>query len=543
MPKRFWSSQAAVNQVICSCLFQLLEFIVADSKCAASMEIDTFDKLRLIERTIRETIRQYNLEDVLTGLRGTADVIPEFIIGGTALFAIRYCKPGPIGPDYRPLKSSVTAHLTDLVAQYQIADPLGFDPSIQDRYHRSNPVFTLLRIFGNQAPYSIAFFGQHARPLILFEEIPRQLVGSKGMPDFDLEGSFHKISGASLSDFVNVGYVSFVASYSHAGFTRGYFEKARSCGFNLPRGNLILPALNKLAAEPSKLRQLYLKYRGADRRFGMYDFNPLFLHPIVRPWKHKNQLFMDADRLVAPLPNLILYRISQGVFYDLFNHYGTTFSNYFGYVFESYVGLILSHSLGSSRLLSENDIRKTYSPAKGKVPDWIIVNGRTAILVECKATRFSRAALTVGDEGAINDSLKQVAKGLLQLANFRDACLARAPGLDMLHDCRDFKPLLVTMEPLYLINSTLFRGYLDNQLAAEGIADLPWRILAVGQIEALQPHLDAGVQMSRVLDDLGAKQFDSILQQIQAKTGLTFKDSYLYSVSKRLDERLGIPDL
>jgi hypothetical protein len=507
------------------------------------MEIDSFDKLRVIEGTIRETIRQYNLEEVLTGLRGAVDVIPEFIIGGTALFAIRYCKPGSIGPDYRPLKFPVIAHLTDLVAQYQIADPLGFDQAIQDRYYGSNPVFTLLRIFGNQAPYSMGFFGQHARPLILFEEIPKQLVGAKGIPEFDLEGSFHKISGASLSDFIKVGYVSFVAAYSNPGFTRGYFEKARSCGFNLPRGNLILPALNKLAAERGKLRQLYLKHRGTDRRFGMYDFNPLFLHPIVRPWKQKNQLLMDADRLVAPLPNLILYRISQGVFYDLFNHYGTAFSNYFGYVFESYVGRILSHSMGSGTLSSENDTRKTYSPAKGKVPDWIIINGRTAILVECKATRFSRTALTGGDEGAINDSLKQVVKGLLQLANFKEACLARAPGLDMLHDCRDFKPLLVTMEPLYLINSTFFRGYLDNQLAAEGIADLPWRILAIDQIERLQPHLAAGVQLSEVLDDLGREQFEDVLQKVQAQTGLAFKDSYLYSVSKRLDERLGIPDL
>jgi hypothetical protein len=333
------------------------------------------------------------------------------------------------------------------VTQYQIADPLGFNESIQENYYDSNPVFTLLRIFGNQAPYCIDFFGQQARPLLLFQEIPKEIAGSKRGTKFDLESSFYEISGVPLTDFINVGYVSFAAAHSNDGFTRGYFEKARSQGFNLPKGNLILPALDKLAADSRKLKQLYLKGRTHDRRFAMYDFNPLFLHPIVRPWKQQKALLMDSDLLVAPIPNLILYRISMGIFYDLFNHFKTDFSNYFGHVFEAYVGRILHHSICSGNLLSENDIRKTYSPEKGKVPDWIVIEGTTAILIECKATRFSRAALTTGEESAIHDSLKQVMKGLRQLYWFREACIAKQPGLEALHSCTDFKPLLVSLEP------------------------------------------------------------------------------------------------
>jgi hypothetical protein len=288
-----------------------------------TMDIDSLESLQLAEKHIKQIIQHYKLEEVLISLRQGLDIVPAFILGATALFAIRYCKPGQIDPNYRTLEWQIVHRLTDLVAQFQLADPLGVDRNIQEKYYDSNPVFTLLRIFGNQAPYSIDFFGQHARPLLLFQEIPKQIAGSEHIPKFDLEDSFQKISGVSSTDFINVGYVSFAAAHSNAGFTRGYFEKARSQEFNLPKGNLILPALSKLAADARELKQIYLKHRLKDRRFAMYDFNPLFLFPIVRPWQQKTFFSMDLDRLVAPIPNLILYRISTGVFYDLFNHFKT----------------------------------------------------------------------------------------------------------------------------------------------------------------------------------------------------------------------------
>jgi hypothetical protein len=176
------------------------------------------------------------------------------------------------------------------------------------------------------------------------------------------------------------------------------------------------------------------------------------------------------------------------------------------------------------------------------VPDWIIIDGTTAVLVECKATRFSKPALVTGEESAINDSLKQVIKGLRQLHWFREACIAKRPGLEVLHSCTDFKPLLLSLEPLYLVNSTFFREYIDGQLAPEGIVGLPWRILAVDQLEKLQPHLAEGVKLDEVLENLNRKQFDTILEEAHDKTGLTFKDSFLHSVSEELHRRLGIYD-
>src|SRR5205085_3110224 len=121
---------------------------------------------------------------------------------------------------------------------------------------------------------------------------------------------------------------------------------------------------------------------------------------------------------------------------------------------------ILQHASACSTLFSEDDLRQHYSSDSGKkVPDWVIIEGETAILIECKATRFSRAALATGSEAAVNDSLKQVIKGLRQLDNFRQACLAKKAGLEALHGCKMFRSVVVTLEPLYLINSLFFRKY------------------------------------------------------------------------------------
>lgn len=171
-----------------------------------------------------------------------------------------------------------------------------------------------------------------------------------------------------------------------------------------------------------------------------------------------------------------------------------------------------------------------------------MLDGNQAVLIECKATRFSRAALTSGEESAVRDSLKQVLKGLRQLAEFRRACLARTAGLEFLENCTVFKPVLVTLEHLYLINSVLFRDYLDEELRTNGITSLPWQILSVNELEVLQPHLDHGLGIGKVLKDLEGRTFNTVLSELFRDTGLTYKDSFLYKTDQELYRRLGVAD-
>jgi hypothetical protein len=224
------------------------------------------------------------------------------------------------------------------------------------------------------------------------------------------------LNGVPLTDFIRVGSVAWAAARSsnQLGFSRDYFDKARALGINLPQ-DAEIPVLDQLTTTSEDFIAEYEKQRNPNSLFAMYNFNPLLSYPIVRPYRFEQAPPPEKDAMVAPLPNLILSRLSVGIFYQLYNHHSTKFSEYFGHLLEEYVGVILQNSTSSSStLLSEKDIRRTYPEEKGKVPDWAIVDGSTAVLIECKATRFTRPALNTCSEDAVNYSLKQVVKGLKQ---------------------------------------------------------------------------------------------------------------------------------
>lgn len=109
-----------------------------------------------------------------------------------------------------------------------------------------------------------------------------------------------------------------------------------------------------------------------------------------------------------------------------------------------------------------------------------------------------------------------------------------------LHDCTTFKPVLVTLEPLYMINSKPFQNHINERLATEeGIINLPWLILSVQELEILQPHLAAGIELEKVLNDLRDKPFNTVLEETHSQTGLTYKDSFLYKKEQELYSQLG----
>ena len=272
----------------------------------------------------------------------------------------------------------------------------------------------------------------------------------------------------------------------------------------------------------------------------MYDFNPLLSYPVIKPCQDKQFSISDKDFIHAPIPELVASRFSSGIFYQMFNIYGRDFSTYFGHVFERYVGLVLQNCITSEELVSELDIRNFYPINKGKCPDWILIDGSTAIFFECKITRFSRAAQAIASEDTINSSLTQVKKGLKQLANFISACQSKIKELQKLQDCISFKPIFVSLEPLLLINSNFFRDHIDSLLLSEGISNLNWQILSIDELEALQPHIVAGYSLSKVLDDLSHKQFSDVLQDLISQTNRTFADSFLYPKQEELYQRLNI---
>lgn len=506
------------------------------------MKINSLADLEKLESQIASVFGKVKFGDVLHSLyllkRSSPELRP-FMVGGVALFAARFCPPSKTS---QLIKNYDIRHLVDLSNDYYLADPITFDKDLHEEFMNSNSVFMMLRLVSSQFPFEPGLFSEFSRPALLFHEIPKQLQGLPDIPQFDFESKFQAITGVSVLDFITTGFVISSASRGNFAVSQDYFKKTRKQGINIPNDQILKAILNQLVGNKLRLIELYESRKNEDRRFMMYDFNPLLSYPIIRPCQNKQFSTPDKDFIHAPVPELVASRISTGIFYQMYNAYTTEFSEYFGFIFERYVGLVLEKCLLSEQLLSESDIRTFYPTKKGKVPDWIMIDGSTAIFLECKATRFSRAAQAIASEDAVNDSLAQVKKGLKQLASFISACQAKVPELQIFHHCSTFKPIIVSLEPLYLINSSPFREYIDTLLAAEGVTGLDWQILSIHELEALQPHVAAGFNLSQVLHEMRNKSFNDVLQNLSSQTNRTFAHSFLYEKQEELYQRLDIPE-
>ena len=513
-----------------------------------SKSISSLSDLEKLESQIAKILRKLKLGDVLSSLHllNKSSPIPKpFMVAGLALFAARFCASSK---STQLRKNCNIRSLIALSNKYYLADPTVFDQHLRNEFSK-NPIFTVLRLANSQFTFESGIFSLFSRSVLLFHEIPNQLKGLPNIPQFDFEAEFQTINEVSIIDFITTGFAIFntsklVEEYNSYIFCQDLLQKIREAGVKIPTGSTLRKTLDQLAADKFKLTELYEKRKNVDRRFRMYDFNPLITHPVIKPYQDRGFNTLGKEYLHVPIPDLLALRISTGIFYQMYNAHstdsGNKFSEYFGYVFETYVGLVLGKSVSSEQLISESDIRKFYPTNKGKAPDWILIDGSTLILFECKATRFSRAAQAIASEEAVNESLKQVIKGLKQLDSFISDCKTRTPELERFQSFTTIRPILVSLEMLYLINTSFFRDHINTLLAAEGITNLDWQIISINELEAFQPHIAAGIKLSTILDDLKQKTFNDVLKDLISQTNKTFADSFLYPKQEELWQRLGI---
>ncbi len=177
-------------------------------------------KLEAIEQEIRSTIRQFSSADLLLAINSTmkeravsgnkpnVPEIPPFIAAAIAAFAIRFSNPHR---GYKNITWSILKKLSDLVFKYLSADPITYDERLADKFHKSNPIFTILRIVGNQFPFEVNTYAFIGQTLLLYGKLPNEIAHKRNVPHFDFYDKFQKITGLSLEDFICCGFVAWAA--------------------------------------------------------------------------------------------------------------------------------------------------------------------------------------------------------------------------------------------------------------------------------------------------------------------------------------------
>ncbi|WP_334102805.1 hypothetical protein, partial [Methanothrix soehngenii] len=236
------------------------------------------------------------------------------------------------------------------IISYELYDPQ-FDKEI-NRKQAATSYF--LRSIGQlQWNRNIRFM--LSRTLFLYDEILKEDSAPKYIKDI-VGQKFKEKFGLTLLDFIKVGAVLWAGSISRkGGLRRDYLENARGRGMTVPNDESAKICLRLIAYEPIQFR--------TDPLLKKYNLNPLLSHPLVRLWEKSEMEDMFDDKFIAPIPDIVIYRISIGLYYQLYNIFGMDFATNFGVLFELYVKKIIEEFRFPGKVITEKDI-DIYLPSK-----------------------------------------------------------------------------------------------------------------------------------------------------------------------------------
>ena len=207
-----------------------------------------------------------------------------------------------------------------------------------------------------------------------------------------------------------------------------YYQLALAiCGHFLERPVLGLPVVNDVnAVERADVDRLVarmslpvagLRARIADAQ--VYNLNWPYLFDPLRTWP---MMDIGASRLFCPMPTLLLWRITEGVYFDLVQH-RVPFDQNFGLAFQDLVGEVVKAADTEARLQLFPEERYGTRQRPRDSVDWIIQDETATIFLECKASRLkAHAKVDLNDIATIDGEVDRLARFVVQVyATMADA--------------------------------------------------------------------------------------------------------------------------
>lgn len=174
--------------------------------------------------------------------------------------------------------------------------------------------------------------------------------------------------------------------------------------------------------------------------------------------------------LVAPLPDLIMDRVTNGLFYDVIGGGGIV-RDEIGRRFETYSLALLREMLAGTRFVPEATYRTRLGPIA--TPDICMHDqqGAVQLAIECKASRMSVAA-RFGEAPEEDRGYEEIAKGVMQLWRFFAHCRQQVASERMTADAQG---MILTMDEWFAGRSTVIPQIIAraNELADKSTHEIP----------------------------------------------------------------------
>ena len=501
--------------------------IIKGEDCSTD-EIHSMDDLRKLHDKIKTRIRYYRLDALLLKIQdvflseSNQDYNLDFIAGMMTKYALLNCD---VYNGFYPVYDEEFSILRRMITEYSIYD-FDFENErnlmVDDDKRLSS---LLLRKIGSQARWDIRHQNMIGRTLFFYREIlndERCPTRFKKLVNFQFEDKFD----LSLLDFIKIGFLLFAGSKEPNGLNREYFEIARRDQISIPNDKTVKICLQHIACTPHEFKKSYSCDEAINEYNSAYKFNPLFEYPLIRPWENSDQKKPIDDKFIAPVPNLILYRFTTGLYYQL-SHNFRWFTEDFGKVFEIYIGQLLQWYKLKGTILSEDEINELIPKYKGKIPDYVIFHDDGVILLECKATKYTQDMYENGLNAEAKSCIDQISKGIIQVNEFEEQIPLIGKVIGINCTGLSIKKVIVSFDNLIGFKDGPLRDWMDSENKKKEIA-ADWQIIWMGYLEDVQPYMAKGANFWSFVSDFDDKTIDIVMEKIKSETGANYSDGILY---------------
>lgn len=250
--------------------------------------------------------------------------------------------------------------------------------------------------------------------------------------------------------------------------------------------NDIKQILSLVSLDSQNLKSFIKEAQRLDQNY-FYTFNPLRAFPIIQ------MNYGGVDSYVCPIPTLLFYRLTTGIFYDLVGE--RDFGGPYGLAFQNYVGEVMSvtnEGLRNITIIPEKEYGSSHN--RKRTPDWIFEKEGSALFIECKAKRLrSGSKESASMEGDLKDDLEFLANAVVQLyKTIQDYLNNEYPDYPSRRELKVF-PIVVTLESWYLfgdkimdeIHSSVERKFRDERLNLSWLESMPYSMCSIQDFETM----------------------------------------------------------
>ncbi|GEM_PF-2267566 len=324
---------------------------------------------------------------------------------------------------------------------------------------------------------------------------------------FDLEAEWLNATGIDLEKFMVIGFGYFAGATQHSSLARYFVATGRLA--NTISHEDCEKFLTRASATYEEFRELSKEFRVTDPLYIKTEFNVLNKRPLIA---------VDHE-LIAPIPRFVAYRITEGLYFDLMNLFSreraNPFLDYFGRLFEHYVGRILKWTFGEENVIPE----PVYGKEEKRGPDWIVLDGDTALLFECRSSRLRLDSKVYAQrEDLIKDTERIFLETLRKYPKKIEELKSGKLNIDVGQITR-YEPIIVTHDSMFFEDQ--FRDIAQQDFSRRRLTLFEsYHLMSIGDLEALSAWDDRKTmkqvlldRQEQVLSGTGVDDFNAFLRR------------------------------